>query len=112
MSELGDLIESSIRYAAKHYWPSEGSPILGIKIELLERLPDVLSPDEPPGFRVRKVEKYADDKFKKYGLSWKTGEWILVQQGEGYAEETFLERKPRPQSYPDPASQPACPEIH
>ncbi|MFA5053818.1 MAG: hypothetical protein WC565_07155 [Parcubacteria group bacterium] len=95
MSDATDLIESAIRYAAKHYWPPDGSPVLGVEIELLERLPDALSPDEPPGFRVRKVEKYANDKFKKYGLSWKTGEWILVQQGEGYAEETFLECKER-----------------
>jgi hypothetical protein len=108
MSEMAALVESAIHHAAKHYWPPEGSPILGIEIELLERLPDILTPDNPPGYRVRKIEKYADDKFKKYGLSWKTGEWILVQQGESYAEETFLECKPRSQPYPDPTYPPAC----
>ncbi|MFA5053635.1 MAG: hypothetical protein WC565_06240 [Parcubacteria group bacterium] len=110
MSELKDRVESIIRYTAKHYWPPEGSPVLGVEIELLEHCPDpMFSPNDRHGFRVRKVEWYADRKHKKYGLSWKTGEWVLVQQGENYAEETFLECKPRPQSHPDPACPPASP---
>ena len=100
MSKLADLIVEIIQKVSKDYWPPEGAPVRSVEIELLYRPLDILfssfsvcEEEHKAGYRVRKVERFDDHRFKKYGLSWMTGEWILIQQGKGYPGETFLEIK-------------------
>ncbi|MFA5054327.1 MAG: hypothetical protein WC565_09725 [Parcubacteria group bacterium] len=94
MSKIADTIEEEIRRCATDYWPPDGAKCIGVEIDLMERDPCVMAGFGTHGFRVRKVERYPDHRYKKYGLSWKTGEWVLIPEGDGYPEETFLEAPP------------------
>ena len=86
--EVAREIEKRVR--ASH-WPPEGAEVTRVQIDLIERRPDALTSEQRAGYRVRKAEFYGERHYKKYGLSWKTGEWMLVPDGGRYAEETFLE---------------------
>jgi hypothetical protein len=85
---LGDMARAILEKALKSHWPPEGAAVIRVEIELLCQMRDWSS--SPRGYRVRKVEWFAEHHFKKYGLSWQTGGWMLVPQGGCYPEETFL----------------------
>ena len=42
-------------------------------------------------YRVRKVERYSPHGFKKYALSWTTGEWIEYGPGKPCPDECMLQ---------------------
>ncbi|MFA6270844.1 MAG: hypothetical protein WC657_06595 [Candidatus Paceibacterota bacterium] len=88
---LGSMFEKVMRQVQKDHSPPDGAPIIKTDIELFFKDSSYLSKDERQGYRVRKVEWFDNFRFKRYGLSWKTGEWILVD--EEYPEDTFLEVK-------------------
>lgn len=90
MSELTDLVVERIKKASQSYWPPEGAQIVRIQIDLFKTDGGAFC-DTKPGYRVRKVEWYEGERYKKYGLDWETGEWMLVPQGGGYPKGTFLE---------------------
>jgi hypothetical protein len=91
-----DIAREIEKRARASHWPTEEGPVVKVEIELQQKGADCFSDDDRHGYRVRKVEWYDEHHFKKYGLSWKTGEWMLVPEVGGcYPEETFLEVKPR-----------------
>jgi hypothetical protein len=92
---LRDVAREIEKRARASHWPTKEGPVVKVEIDLQEKSPDMLSDDDRPGYRVRKVEWYDEHHFKKYGLSWKTGEWMLVPEGGRYPEETFLEMMAR-----------------
>ncbi|MFA5053582.1 MAG: hypothetical protein WC565_05975 [Parcubacteria group bacterium] len=79
--------------ARASHWPPEGAKVTRVQIDLIEHRPDALTSDQRAGYRVRKAEFYGERHYKKYGLSWKTGEWMLVPDEGRYHEDTFLEVK-------------------
>ena len=86
---LGDLVYELAHIANKTRVPEDGAAVIKTEINLLRKRPNMFSLDHNGGYRVRKIEWVSDSQYWKYGLSWKTGEWILIT--DGYPDETFLE---------------------
>jgi hypothetical protein len=88
---LGDMVGDILEQCIATHWPPEGAPVIKTDVELLLKIPVLWDEDKTSGYRVRKVEWTDEMHFRRYFLSWQTGEWVPVPEGTQYPEETFLD---------------------